>query len=86
MCIRDRFCEARYSQARNVLAGLKLAPEVRQAHESECWLREGNPAKALQAVSYTHLVQPDAQVIFNPANAGTRATAIVIGLHVAVTF
>jgi porin len=31
-------------------------------------------------------VQPDAQVIFNPANAGTRATAIVIGLHVAVTF
>jgi porin len=31
-------------------------------------------------------VQPDVQVIFNPANAGTRATALVVGARAVVTF
>ncbi len=31
-------------------------------------------------------LQPDAQVIFNPANAGTRATAIVLGARAAISF
>jgi len=31
-------------------------------------------------------VQPDLQVIFNPANAGTRATALVVGARAVVTF
>ena len=31
-------------------------------------------------------VQPDAQVIFNPANAGTRATALVVGARATVSF
>ena len=31
-------------------------------------------------------VEPDVQVIFNPANAGTRATATVVGARAVVTF
>jgi porin len=31
-------------------------------------------------------VQPDAQVVFNPANAHTRATAVVLGIRATVTF
>jgi porin len=31
-------------------------------------------------------IQPDAQLIFNPANSGTRATAAVIGTRAVVTF
>jgi porin len=31
-------------------------------------------------------VQPDFQLVFNPANGGTRATALVVGLHASVTF
>lgn len=31
-------------------------------------------------------LQPDAQVIFNPANAGTRATAVVFGVQAMITF
>ncbi len=31
-------------------------------------------------------VQPDLQVIFNPANAVTRATATVVGVRAVVTF
>jgi carbohydrate-selective porin OprB len=31
-------------------------------------------------------VEPDVQVIFNPANAGTRATATVAGARAVVTF
>ena len=31
-------------------------------------------------------LQPDAQVVFNPAYAGTRSTAVAFGLRASVTF
>ena len=31
-------------------------------------------------------LQPDAQVVFNPANARTRSTAVVFGMRATVTF
>jgi carbohydrate-selective porin OprB len=38
------------------------------------------------ALTSWFVLQPDAQIVFNPANAGTRSTAVAIGLRATLSF
>jgi len=57
----------------------------------KCCLHVTSGERTLQTVFTNAItpwfnVQPDAQIIFNPGNSRTHATATVLGVRVVVTF